>query len=79
MKTFTRAAQAALSELHPDSDVQVAIWRVYLNAPGLLDGDTFRALERATQAAPTIVLDFCPQACLGVGVLHPIHDLGARK
>lgn len=48
MKILTRSVLAVLADLHPDTYVQSAVWRLYLETPGLLREDVFTALEKAT-------------------------------
>lgn len=42
------AAKAVLADQHPDPFVQAAIWRLWSEAPGLLDADLAQALHAAT-------------------------------
>lgn len=48
MTEMNDAVRQALQEMHPDPFVQVAIWRLYTEAPGLLDEATAITLTNAT-------------------------------
>lgn len=50
------AAVVAVQEMHPDPFTQAAILRVYAEAPGLLDADTFLKIALASGLAPAEAL-----------------------
>jgi len=48
MDTIPEAAVTALQQMHPDPFTQHAIWRLFREAPGLLDAAAVIILTHAT-------------------------------
>lgn len=45
--TLNNATEAALREMHPDPFVQTALWRLYVETPGLLDSAAYVKIASA--------------------------------
>jgi hypothetical protein len=50
--TLTISTQAALRDMHPDPFVQAALWRLYVEAPGLLDATAWVKIATAQGMSP---------------------------